>query len=167
MVVASATEWMDEEFPGGQESSLTQSNKARTAEGHRAAISARSNSDRRRILLYPVFLQAGKMRRGSRMDDITCGSQEDQGGQIPTENYCFVKATICAAGRCLHAVYLYAVKAPGESRHAWDNDNCLGHDAGNGGVSADGRGWLPDREALTADPQILGSGSRDDGDRTG
>jgi branched-chain amino acid transport system substrate-binding protein len=39
---------------------------------------------------------------------------------IPTEDDCFGAGSIRADGRCLHPVYLYEVKAPGESKYAWD-----------------------------------------------
>lgn len=39
---------------------------------------------------------------------------------MPTDDDCFGAGTIRADGRCLHPVYLYEVKAPGESKYAWD-----------------------------------------------
>jgi branched-chain amino acid transport system substrate-binding protein len=39
---------------------------------------------------------------------------------MPTEDDCFGAGSIRADGRCLHPVYLYEVKAPGESKYAWD-----------------------------------------------
>ncbi len=39
---------------------------------------------------------------------------------IPTEDDCFGAGSIRADGRCLHPVYLYEVKAPAESKYAWD-----------------------------------------------
>jgi branched-chain amino acid transport system substrate-binding protein len=39
---------------------------------------------------------------------------------MPTDDDCFGPGSIRADGRCLHPVYLYEVKAPGESKYAWD-----------------------------------------------
>jgi branched-chain amino acid transport system substrate-binding protein len=39
---------------------------------------------------------------------------------IPTDDDCFGPGTIRADGRCLHPVYLYEVKTPGESKYPWD-----------------------------------------------
>lgn len=39
---------------------------------------------------------------------------------MPTDDDCFGAGTIRADGRCLHPVYLYEVKAPAESKYAWD-----------------------------------------------
>jgi branched-chain amino acid transport system substrate-binding protein len=39
---------------------------------------------------------------------------------MPTDDDCFGAGTIRADGRCLHPVYLYEVKAPNESKYAWD-----------------------------------------------
>ena len=40
--------------------------------------------------------------------------------QLPTDDALFGKGTIRADGRKLHPMYLYAVKAPGESKGEWD-----------------------------------------------
>jgi branched-chain amino acid transport system substrate-binding protein len=39
---------------------------------------------------------------------------------MPTDDDCFGPGTIRVDGRCLHPVYLYEVKAPGESKYPWD-----------------------------------------------
>jgi branched-chain amino acid transport system substrate-binding protein len=39
---------------------------------------------------------------------------------MPTEDDCFGPGSIRADGRALHPVYLYEVKAPGESKYPWD-----------------------------------------------
>jgi branched-chain amino acid transport system substrate-binding protein len=62
---------------------------------------------------------------------------------MPTDDDCFGAGSIRPDGRCLHPVYLYEVKAPGESKYAWDYYKLLATTPANEGFRPLDAGGCP------------------------
>jgi branched-chain amino acid transport system substrate-binding protein len=62
---------------------------------------------------------------------------------MPTDDDCFGPGKIRADGRCLHPVYLYEVKAPEESKYAWDYYKLLATTPANEGFRPLDAGGCP------------------------